>query len=114
MPSCLLYYIDCNMNTHFPHLRLTAIAVFSVIFLSLTSCGDDKVVSPSDSNTPGGNHSGSSDITSTTFDASLLIGSWKTTFVGNGYEILTYNTEKNLSKKDILMVNFLKILALGA
>lgn len=87
------------MNIRPLHLRLTAMAVISVIFLCLTSCGDDKVVSPSESNTPGGNHSGSSDNTSATFDASLLIGSWKTTFIGNDYEIFTFNTDKTFSQK---------------
>ena len=99
MSSCLLCYIECNMNTHLLHLRLTAMAVISVIFLCLTSCGDDEVVPPPGPNTSSENHTGSSDNTSTTFDASLLVGSWKTTFVGNDYEIYTFNTDLTFKRK---------------
>ena len=99
MSSCLLCYIECNMNTHLLHLRLTAMAVISVFFLCLTSCGDDEDVPPPGPNTSSENHTGSSDNTSTTFDASLLIGSWKTTFVGNDYEIYTFNTDLTFKRK---------------
>lgn len=44
------------------------------------------------------NNSGGS---SSTFDSSLLIGSWKTTFYGNDYEIFTFKDDKSYIHKGV-------------
>lgn len=82
--------------------NLLAIAMVGLLSISFISCGDDdepvsqpQKEQPNNTNDPNKpDDSNDSNNPSTTIDASLLIGTWKTTFTENDYEIIEFYTDK--------------------
>ena len=75
-------------------LNTLTIVFVTIVSVCVISCGGDDVATSDDVVIP-------SDNTSTRFDFSLLIGSWKTTFEDNEYSIYTFKEDKTFINSGI-------------